>query len=392
MRLNKSPQLRQIVLCIAATFLTTQALAVNYQLRLASKGMVAQRTSPVISEIPAWSIVFGTPAFQIPAPGSTSSGAFSYASNAQNVVALAGNWVSLVGVGTTTITATQAADARHSQGSVAISITVLGAAPALSGFTDIAKTFGAGSFTLTAPYSDSPGTIAYSSDNSEVASVSGSTLSVHGAGTATITAIQAASGNYASGSAFATLTVSKAVPTIQPWAIPTKLAGSGTFSIAAPSSSSPEVFSYTSSNVAVATISGTTVSIVGQGTSTITATQAAGANFTAAVKTATLTVSAPPLPSGYFSYNGLTWTPRSAATYTFAGALNYCSGAFNGSTGWHLPSVAEFLPPRDAGLLLGANINTWNNAAYVYSQTVPGTGSGYIAANGNFTFLVYCVK
>ncbi len=66
----------------------------------------------------------------------------------------------------------------------------------------------------------------------------------------------------------------------------------GSFSIAVPTSNSAGSFSYTSSNTAVATISGTTVTILGEGTSTITANQAVNGNFSSGSITATLTITA----------------------------------------------------------------------------------------------------
>ena len=65
----------------------------------------------------------------------------------------------------------------------------------------------------------------------------------------------------------------------------------GSFTIGLPTSNSTGAFSFSSSNTAVATISGTTVTILSAGTSTITANQAADVNYNAASITATLTVS-----------------------------------------------------------------------------------------------------
>jgi hypothetical protein len=71
---------------------------------------------------------------------------------------------------------------------------------------DINKELGDADFTVTAT-SDSPGTITYGSSNPAVATISGNTVHIVGAGTATITANQAASGLYNPGSTTATLTV-----------------------------------------------------------------------------------------------------------------------------------------------------------------------------------------
>ncbi|MFT3794883.1 T9SS type A sorting domain-containing protein [Flavobacterium sp.] len=71
---------------------------------------------------------------------------------------------------------------------------------------DINAMVGDADFTINAT-SDSPGAITYGSNNSAVATISGNTVHIVGAGTATITANQAASGLYNPGSTTATLTV-----------------------------------------------------------------------------------------------------------------------------------------------------------------------------------------
>ena len=62
------------------------------------------------------------------------------------------------------------------------------------------------------------------------------------------------------------------------------------FTLVSPTSSSPGTFSYASSSTSVATISGSTVTFVGPGTTTITATQAPGGGYVSASIDATLTV------------------------------------------------------------------------------------------------------
>ena len=61
--------------------------------------------------------------------------------------------------------------------------------------------------------------------------------------------------------------------------VPSKTLGDAAFTITPPSSNSTGPFSYISSNTAVATISGSTITIVAPGTSTITASQASTSNY-----------------------------------------------------------------------------------------------------------------
>ena len=77
------------------------------------------------------------------------------------------------------------------------------------------------------------------------------------------------------------------------FSIPTKTVGDSSFSITPPTTNSDGAFTYTSSDLSVATIDGTTITIVGAGTSTITASQAETATYTAETITASFQVNAP---------------------------------------------------------------------------------------------------
>lgn len=177
--------------------------------------------------------------------------------------------------------------------------TVSLAAPTLSNFSVANKKVGDAAFALTAPTSTSDGAFTYTSSNTSVATISGNTVTIVGAGTTTITANQAATATYASGSIAATLTVTAPLttPTLSNFTVPNKKVGDAAFTLTAPVSNSDGAFTYTSSNTAVATISGNTVTIVGEGSTTITANQAATASYTAGSITADLVVAAAPVVS-----------------------------------------------------------------------------------------------
>jgi len=83
--------------------------------------------------------------------------------------------------------------------------------------------------------------------------------------------------------------------TLSNFLIPSKNLGDQSFNITDPSSNSTGAFSYTSSNNSVATIIGNTVTIVGVGSSTITATQEPSNNYASNTITTTFMVSSKPL-------------------------------------------------------------------------------------------------
>ena len=132
-------------------------------------------------------------------------------------------------------------------------------APVISAFSIPTQTYGAGTYKIPAP-SESPlsaGAWSYESSNTAVATVSGSALTIVGAGTSTITAMQAAAGTYAPVYGSTTLTVNQTNPVIQPWSVASLVYGVGSVTITPPSSTNTTgAWSYVSSNTSVATISG----------------------------------------------------------------------------------------------------------------------------------------
>ncbi len=169
--------------------------------------------------------------------------------------------------------------------------------PPLGTFSVPAKRIGSLPFDLTPPSSPSSGAFSYTSSNTSVATISGSTITVVGIGSTTITAIQEADVRFTSGTATAILVVTELEPpTFGTFFVPSKITASPPFDLTPPTSNSAGSFSYTSSNETVATISGSTVTVVGAGTTTITATQAAFGTFASASTSATFTVSTSTIP------------------------------------------------------------------------------------------------
>ncbi|MFD1629768.1 T9SS type A sorting domain-containing protein [Pseudopedobacter beijingensis] len=290
--------------------------------------ITVNKANPVFSNADDITKTYGDANF-VPEITSTSNGAFTYASSNEDVAVITDNKITIVGTGTATITATQKATANYNSGSINFDLTVDKADPVLSDFTDINKTYDDASFTITAPISTSSGTFTYSSSNTAVASISGSIVTIKGAGTATITATQASTANYNAASVDLTLTVDKADPILSGFAAINKTYGDANFAITAPTSTSSGTFTYSSSNTAVATISGSTVTIKGAGTATITATQASTANYNAASVDLTLTVDkADPVLSGFAAIN----KTYSDANFALTAPTSTSSGTFTYSS------------------------------------------------------------
>ncbi len=124
--------------------------------------------------------------------------------------------------------------------------------------------------------------VVYTSSDPSVATISGNVLTITGGGTTNITVSQPGNHNYNPASAVVVpFTVTKADQTITFNTLSTKIIVDAPFSLTASTSSGLPVV-YTSSDPAVATISGNTVTLTGTGTTEITASQPGNASYNAA--------------------------------------------------------------------------------------------------------------
>lgn len=235
--------------------------------------------------------VFGSNPFPIIPPNSPSGGSWSYASANPSVATVSGNTVMITGAGSAVIIATQAASGKYTSVSKTATLVVKAATPSLSGFTIPPKFYGDSLFTLSAPSTPSSGTFSYRSSNLKVATVSGDSVTIVGAGSTVITATQAASGNYSTNSTRAMLNVAKADQIITFVSQETNTFSLNGLIPLSGSITSPLSITYTSGNAKILTISRTNAVMKRRGTTTITASQAGNANYKAATpvtKTITL--------------------------------------------------------------------------------------------------------
>ena len=227
-------------------------------------------------------------------PTSASSGAITYSSSNPAVAAInsTSGLITVLSGGTTTITAEQAATSNYNSSTVTTTLTVL-RDPSISAMSVLTKNYNDEAFTLTAPTTSSDGAISYTSSNTAVATINATTglVTIVGGGSTTITSSTPATATYAAGSATTIFTVLRN-PVLSSVASISKSLDAAAFTLTAPTTSSDGAISYTSSNTAVATINATTglVSIVGNGSTTITISQLASATYAAASTTTTLTV------------------------------------------------------------------------------------------------------
>jgi hypothetical protein len=227
---------------------------------------------------------FGDAPFALSASASSSL-PVSYASSNTSVATISGNTITIVGVGTANIIASQAGNANYNVATDVTQTLTVGKANQTITFNALpAKTFGDAPFALSASASSSL-PVSYASSNTSVATISGNTITIVGVGTANITASQAGNANYnLATDVTQTLTVGKANQIITFPAIADKVYGESPFALNATTSSGLAV-SYnitTNPTTGVATLSGNTITIVGLGSVSVTASQTGNVSYNSA--------------------------------------------------------------------------------------------------------------
>jgi hypothetical protein len=211
----------------------------------------------------------------------------------------------------------------------------------------------------------------------------------------------------------------------------TKTEGDAPFVLVAPTSASPAEFVFTSSDPAVATIAGKTVTVLLAGTTTITAAQPALGSYNPTAISAVLTVQPRVCTAPLVRVNGTCMepcvapatlqgnvcvAPASAGTYVVKGEVSWMPATFiatwnkansfcnntkiNGQTGWRLPTEFELTEMFASGLMNGQGwtLNkTWSStiagAANADTRLVVNLATGGSAADSTAnTAFVSCVR
>lgn len=221
---------------------------------------------------------YGDPDFKL--EGSVSSGApIIYTSSNPNVAIVEGDSLKIVGAGVTTITAEQPGDDYYSSATPIGRELKVNKAEQTIIFEPLEdKIVGDESFELIASV-NSDLVITFSSSDETVATVEGNVVTIVGAGTTIITASQVGNTNYKPAQPVEqTLQVNKRPQAITFDAIAEKNIGDGSFELVAFSDSELAI-TFVSADETVATIEGSTVTIVGVGSTIITASQPGNVEF-----------------------------------------------------------------------------------------------------------------
>ena len=297
--------------------------------------------------------------------------------------------ITIVGSGSSTITANQDANGNYQSGSISSTLTVANPTPTYQTVSQITKTYGTDvSFSLTsflAGVSNSSGAYTFSSTASEI-SISGDVVTIlaYTLSAVSITASQSASGDYNAGSATLSLLVGSATPTYQSVSQITKTYGVDvSFSMAsvvAGISNSDGAYSLFSSISDAVSISGDVVTILSYTSSAIiiTATQDASGNYAASSKAISLLVN--PGPPTYLSVSQVTKTYGTDVSFSMTTVM---SGKSNSSGAYTFSSTAsEISITGDVVTILA-----YTPAAITIKATQAAAGN-YTDSSANVTLLV----
>jgi uncharacterized protein YjbI with pentapeptide repeats len=231
--------------------------------------------------------------------------------------------------GNANITATQDICGNYGTGSTSSLLRVGATVPTFGTFTvsSTTKTYGDGPFTLTPPSSNSNGAFTFSSSNSSVISISGTTATIVGGGPVSITATQDPSGSFTRKSVTTEFAVQGKNPNLRNFASVVRSYASGSLVMTAPETDGPGSFIYSSSNSSiVSNISGSAnFTIVAGGTVTITAVQTATANYTSASITTTVTITPIAPTASYSNFN----RPYNLGTFTIPAPTTSSNGTIS---------------------------------------------------------------
>ena len=208
----------------------------------------------------------------------------SYSSNNPAVATVSGNMVHIVGVGSATITASQAGNNNYNPApDKSQTLNVLKADQTITFGILPDLNYGDSDFTPTVSASSGL-SVTLSSDNPSVATILNGTIHIAGAGSAIITASQTGNDNYNPATDVPqTLNVLKADQTITFGILPDMNYGDSDFTTTVSASSGLSV-TLTSDNPSVATILNGNIHITGAGSAIITASQTGNSNYNPAAE------------------------------------------------------------------------------------------------------------
>ncbi|MEI6185152.1 MAG: hypothetical protein WCP65_06440, partial [Bacteroidota bacterium] len=327
--------------------------------------------SPTITDFYDINKKYGDAAFYVTQATSNSSGTWSYISSDQSVATINATTglITILKVGSTTITAYQAAAGNYSTSNTTAQLQVAQIKPTISALSDITLNYGDPAYTIPKPTSNSLGAFTYGSSDSNIATIiNGNQINIVGAGNCSITAYQASDGNnYSTNSVTASLTINGIDPLLGTLPDLLKNHGDADFDITNPSTNSPGAITYSSADPTIVSISGNTFSLVGDGVVEIICTQAAANNYSAASTNFYITVT-----------DDQVWTGTISTDWYEPGNWSNNAVPLNNTGNANIPSVPTNQPvlSNDVflnNIILDGNLSI-NGFNFGFGNLITGTG------------------
>ena len=321
---------------------------------------------------------------------STSNLPVSFASTTPATCTVSDSTLTLVGVGSCTVVASQAGNSAFAgAANVTNSFSVAATAQTITFNQPINVSLSVGSTSLLATASSGL-SVAFASTTAAVCTVSGTTLTLVSAGTCNITASQAGNASFAVAAPVSrSLTVTAAVlptQTITFTSPGNQILGTPPGALVASASSGLSV-TFDSATPSVCLVSGTTLTLRSVGTCTVNASQAGNANFAAAVLTRSVVVDGIELfANGGFETIGSTPSgspPPASAWLTGASGYTRSSESRSGSFAAQLAS-----PQMNAAVMLQNSIEQGMKPPLVVGTNPTFTfwAKGFAGGTGNVLF------
>lgn len=262
-----------------------QAASGAYNTASRSSRLTVSPGVPTLGVFKDQSVTLAQRTFTLVAPTSPSDGSWSYSSLDLSVATVLGNTVTLLDGGDISIRATQSPTMNWLTASATMKLTVTAPSPVVGTFSDITLSIDSVSkVELILPTSTSTGTWTLTSADPSVASINGLTVTALKSGTTKISAKQAPNGGFRSIIVTMNVTILAVDPvvTASGFLDRTLEITPGTpqqISLPAPVSNSPGVWTFTSSDAAIASINGNSLSALKPGKVTVTAVQSPALKF-----------------------------------------------------------------------------------------------------------------
>jgi hypothetical protein len=301
--------------------------------------------------------------------------AVTYTTSTPSICTISGSTLTTLGNGVCSVTASQSGGGIYAAATPVTNTANVGQVPQTIKFAPTSPvTYGVAPIVLTASGGASGNPVTFTLVSGP-GSLSGSTLTVTGAGTIVVAANQAGNGTYAAAAPVtASIVVNQASQTITFGGIATQTAG-GSLALTASASSGLAV-SFASTTSSVCTVSGSTASLLAAGTCTIVASQAGNTNYAAATSiTQSFTVAAAPGFTLSLGTTTLSLQPNNGVADSLT--VNPANG-FTGSVTLSLSG----LPSGVSGSFYPSNPTTSSTNLVVYAPSGSAPGSYPLTITG----------